>query len=200
MSDDQLTCPSCKRVTPALELSENSGCCAFCKRSFRLAHKRWIDGTINTAEHEVVEFVDSSQSDHYSFDFSEIDSALGAIEDAPEDARAQAAELVRQLFAWIWSGRAPVHAAMVRFAALSAGLRPELLDHKSYREIGAQLNCTRQNLSKAAVQFQEAFRMKFARSRSERGRRNMSRAALDRAATHSSNEEGLRERIEGGNV
>ena len=78
------------------------------------------------------------------------------------------AELLTAILEFVWTeertGPRPPGAAFRRFAAASALLRPELLDNKSYAELGAEIGCTKANLSLLAGQFQRRVGLKFRRS------------------------------------
>jgi hypothetical protein len=110
------------------------------------------------------------------FDFDEVDRALGLVEIAPIEARQQAAELVRELFVWCFKSNkrhAPLRTASARFAVIAAGLRPDLLSDDSQTELAQRLGMTKAALSKASVRFQDAFGIKFSRSRSLSARASM---------------------------
>jgi hypothetical protein len=122
-------------------------------------------------------FCDGAISQITHFDFDDVDRALGLIESTPADARAEAAELVAQLMIWIW-GSGAVKTALVRMTAMTAGLRPGLLQDKTYKALGQELGVSKQTLSKTALRFSAAFDTKLARSRSDIGRRHMAEAAM----------------------
>jgi hypothetical protein len=110
------------------------------------------------------------------FPFDEIDQALGFVHESPPAAREQAAELFRTLATWCFSGSKSLRASMVKFVAIAAGIRPDLLDNRSLRELASELGCTKQNLAHQAVKFSDAWGTKFARSRSKEGRQRMAAA------------------------
>jgi hypothetical protein len=110
------------------------------------------------------------------FDFDAVDEALGFVHQSPPEAREQAAELFRNLMAWCFADGRPLRASMVRFTAICAGLRPDLLDNKTGHELALELNVTKQAMSRQAVRFEDAFGFKFARSRSKESRQRMAAA------------------------
>lgn len=112
------------------------------------------------------------------FDFGAVDEALGFIHRSPPEAREQAAELFRQLAAWCFRGNRPLRASLVRFVAIVAGLRPDLLGNRSGRDLAAELGCTKQNLSHQSAKFSDVFGIQFARCRSKEARAHMARARI----------------------
>jgi hypothetical protein len=115
------------------------------------------------------------------FNFDDIDTALGLVEEAPPAARAQAGELVRQIFAYCFKsrqGKPNLKTAAAKLAAIGAGLRPDAFDDATQGELAAQLGLTKAALSKTSVKFQDAFGIKFARSRSKEARQRMAAKRL----------------------
>jgi hypothetical protein len=111
------------------------------------------------------------------FDYDAVDEALRFVEAAPADARAQAGEVIRQVFAYCF-GRGNLTAAAAKFAVIGAGLRPDVLDDATQTDLAQRLGLTKAALSKASVKFQDAFGVKFSRSRSADGRAKMSARRL----------------------
>lgn len=113
------------------------------------------------------------------FDYEEVDALLGNVSESSDEARAQAVEVLQRIMAWVWSGNGNrLQCAVLRFTALTAGLRPDLLENKTYLELGNELGVTKQGFSKAALKFSDAFQLKLARSRSVEARDAMSKAGL----------------------
>lgn len=96
-------------------------------------------------------------------DFAEVDPAV--LTGVPVKSLEQAAEVLSLILSWCWSRG--FKTAQRRFAALSAGLRPDLLNDRTFLEIGAELGCTKAAISKNARLFQEAFGFRFSRTRAE---------------------------------
>jgi hypothetical protein len=112
------------------------------------------------------------------FDFEAVDEALGFVRKAPPTAREQAAELFRQLATWCFRGNRPLRTATMKFAVIVGGLRADLLGDRTMGEIATELGCTKQNMAHQSAKFQDAFGIKFARSRSKEAREHMRRARL----------------------
>jgi len=120
-------------------------------------------------------FADGLLTQTSDFNYDEIDRALGLVEAAPPDAREQAGELVRQIFAYCFKGKRGLNlrTATAKFVVIAAGLRPDVLGDESQTELAANLGLTKAALSKANVKFQDAFGFKFQRSRSADARAKM---------------------------
>jgi hypothetical protein len=116
-------------------------------------------------EHGAIQTVD--------FDFEAVDEALGFVRKARPTARQEAGELFRELANWCFGGKRSVRGALVKFVAICAGLRPELLDDRNGKDLAKEIGCTKQALSHQAVRFENAFQIKFARARSVEARRHM---------------------------
>jgi hypothetical protein len=113
-----------------------------------------------------------------SFDFDAVDEALGFIHKARPSAREEAAELFRNLATWCFVGNRPLRCGMVKFIAIIAGLRPELLQDRSGQDLAAELGVTKQSLAHQSLLFSDAWGIKFARSRSKEGREHMRNSRL----------------------
>src|SRR5690606_11070086 len=131
-------------------------------------------GTVNIPDRDVA-VVDGESVEVVHFDFEAIDQALGTIENASADARTEAAELLSALLVWVFPPGIKVRGALVRFAAMTAGLRPDLMEG-TYQSLASECHCSKQAVSKAAMRFQGAFNFKFGRSRSLAARNNMARS------------------------
>ena len=86
------------------------------------------------------------------------------------------AELMDSVFFWCWTektanGFTPRHpkAAQNRFVAMTALVRPDLIEGKSYEEIGEQIGVGKAWLSALAKDFQKNFGLKFQRSHKDGG-------------------------------
>jgi hypothetical protein len=123
------------------------------------------------------------------FDFDGVSALLGEIESSPDDVKAQAAEMFSRIMVWIWTsvkGR-QVHNALVRFTALTSGLRPDLVGNKSYEVLAKELGVKKQSMSATALRFSDIFKIKLARSRKEESRETMARAQRGHPNRHFAN-------------
>jgi hypothetical protein len=111
-----------------------------------------------------------------NFDFDAVDEALGFIHQAPPPVREQAAELFRALASWCFRGNRPLRCGMVKFVAIVAGLRPEILQDRSGQDLSTELGITKQALTHQSLRFADAWGFHFARSRSKEGRERMAAA------------------------
>lgn len=120
------------------------------------------------------------------FPFDDIDAALGVVEAAAPDSRQEAAHVLRELVTWCFQthARHGLRTATVRFTAITAGLRPDILSDRTLEDLAVEVGCTKANLSKACLKFADAFGVKFARSRSRTARSHMARAATGHAPTN----------------
>jgi hypothetical protein len=114
-------------------------------------------------------------------DFDEIDRRLAGNADAPDDHddhdddRATAADALGELFRWCGEGKT-ARVVALRFLAVLAGCRPDLLGQKTYKDIAREFRVTKQNFSKTMMRAEARFKVKFARTRSESGRQRMAAA------------------------
>lgn len=171
---------------------EKYGLCRKCRKRMKEHGKAILAGKVETPAAIEKHHFPTVEQDHAAFDapgevvqtteidFDEIDRALGLVEDAPPDARQQAGELVRQLFAYCFPShrKLDLRTAAAKFAVIGAGLRPDALDNASQTELARRLGLTKAALSKASVAFQSAFGVQFARSRSNNARAAMRAARL----------------------
>ncbi len=123
-------------------------------------------------EHDLVPSVD--------FDFDHIDEALGVIHAAPVETRAQAAELFRRISQWCFTSNS-LRASLVKLIAVFAGINPELMSNRTMKDLGTELGVTRALVSKQSLHFQDAWGVKFTRSRSASARRNMAESQIGHA-------------------
>ena len=117
------------------------------------------------------------------FDYQEVDRNLG-LDGSGKDVEGMAADLLIKILVYVVGGRMAgkngrlhkkdLPAATVRFIAFVAALRPDALGDASYEDIGECLGVSKQMISKAVLQAQKAFGVKF--KRTNRGRENMSRS------------------------
>jgi hypothetical protein len=110
------------------------------------------------------------------FDYGKVDEALGFIRDASPDARAEAAEILGKVIAYCFGPTGRLRQACVRFVVLAAGLRPDLLQDRTYEQLGRELGVTKQSVSKCAIRVSKAFGIQFARGRLPEARQHMAEA------------------------
>jgi hypothetical protein len=176
---------------------EKFGLCRKCRAKLKKKHAAIAAGKIETpatiehhhhldVEQDHVGFDAAEVVQTTDFDFAEVDLALGLVEETPPDARQQAGELVRQLFAYCFKSKGKVNlkTAAAKLAVIGAGLRPDALNDASQTELAARLGLTKAALSKASVKFQSAFGIKFSRSRSVSARSKMRARRLGGPARH----------------
>ena len=171
---------------------EKYGLCRKCRKRMKEHGKAVLNGKLETpadlnehhhaptVEQDHVAFDHGELTQSTDFDFDEIDRALGLVADAPPDARQQAGELVRQIFAYCFKSKRKLNlrTAAAKLAVIGAGLRPDALADESQTELAASLGLSKAALSKASVKFQDAFGVKFSRSRSSAARAAMRAARL----------------------
>jgi hypothetical protein len=116
-------------------------------------------------------------------DFTELDSYLGK---QPESVLAQAGDILREIFIFCFSAhtKTPLKTAAARFAAVTSGLRPEILCNSSRTVLAAELGYTKAAMAKMSVTFEKRFGFKFARSRSLEARQHMASAAMGHNPTN----------------
>jgi hypothetical protein len=175
---------------------EKFGLCKKCRKRIKKHGKAILKGKVETpaeiekhhfptVEQDHAGFADGELVQAQEFDFAAVDEALGLVESTPPDARQQAGELVRQLFAYCFSQRKlDLRTAAAKLAVIGAGLRPDALDDKTQTELARQLGLTKAAMSKASVKFQDAFCIKFSRSRSVSARAKMRARRLGGLARH----------------
>jgi hypothetical protein len=177
---------------------EKFGLCKKCRKRMKKHGKAILNGKVEQpadmnehhhrpdVEQDHVGFDAAEVVQTTDFDFAEVDRALGLVEETPPDARQQAGELVRQLFAYCFPSqrKLDLRTAAAKLAVIGAGLRPDALNDASQTELAARLGLTKAALSKASVKFQSAFGIKFSRSRSVSARAKMRARRLGGAAIH----------------
>lgn len=193
-SEELIECGNCSRPTPPKEIREFHGTCQYCRRSMLTAHLNGKLGT-NNPEHEGEKPTPFARitEDHYTgcaldeegqrenfteFDYAAIDRDLGLVKEVGDDARAQAAEVVRRLMVYCWRPPLSIRQSFARFAIVSAGLFPDVAT-LSFRQIAHALNCSKQNVSKAAIQAQQLWGLKFHHTRSDESRQRMRAKRLE---------------------
>jgi len=117
------------------------------------------------------------------FDFDAVAAGLGEVADTTPDARAEAAFVLSNLFSWIWA-RGSFESAQLKFATLTAGIRPDLIGDDSYEALAAKFGVTKQAISKAAKTLENKLNFKFSRSRSAAGCEAMARAQIGHKPTN----------------
>lgn len=171
------------------ELDANGGVCGSCagkikKRGLALMNgKKEKPATIKShhyfsPQEDHCELVNGHAEEIVDFNFDGIDETLGFIKNSPESVRNETGQLASKLFGWCFSstGRNRLKTAALRFAAIVAGIRPDLLDNCSQGELAKQLGLTKAAFSKTSLKFQSQFDIKFHRSRSIAARSNMADA------------------------
>ena len=137
------------------------------------------DGLIRTAPHSAFaqdhEAVMTTDFDCEQV-FHDIDEPLNLIRKARPSSRKEAAELFRVLATWCFPGRGRLHPAVVKFVTIISGLRPELLGDRPGIDLAAELGISKQALTRQSLRFQDAFNIKFSRSRSKDQRERMAAA------------------------
>ena len=105
------------------------------------------------------------------FDYDAVDRGnplMAAIEDAPEDGVKTLAVAFDRILRWCWKTQMDrcrqKRASFFRFMALTAAMRPDLMDNASYAKLGKEYGVTKSLLSKLAVEFQSEFGVHFRRS------------------------------------
>lgn len=118
------------------------------------------------------------------FDFGEIDrhERGGPLTAELEcDAVTVASEGLEKLLFWIWEN-GNFKSSFIKFVAMSAAMRPELLDDQSYLDLAKKLDCTKALMSYNVCQFQKLFGVHFRRSRTETQCKNFKAAQLKRVS------------------
>jgi len=179
--DEILPCPACDRPTPARELANFSGVCQFCKRGFLVANHTWIEDPTkrdhgNDGGHSAVPFQDGLSGGALDFDFAALDAAVSDFTTAPDEARAQAAELVSRILVFVWRA-GTAQTALSNLCGFTLAVRPDLLG-RDEPQIGRELRISKQAVSKALQRAEEFFGVTLFHRRSRAGRENMRLAAL----------------------
>lgn len=98
------------------------------------------------------------------FDYDSTDRGNPLTAELERDPAAIAGDGLERLMRWLWQS-SDMKGSFIRFVAMSAAMRPELLDNQSYNDIAKKLNVTRATISSFAVQFQKKFGVHFRRSK-----------------------------------
>jgi hypothetical protein len=97
-----------------------------------------------------------------NFDFDAIDGHGVKSEDW--DSIKEASDGLQKLLLWIWESR-DFKNSFIRFVAMSAAMRPGLLDDRSYAQIAKKIKCTKSFISYDVKLFERKFGLHFRRSR-----------------------------------
>ena len=137
------------------------------------------DGLIRTAPYSAfAQEPEAVMTENFDYEkvYDDLDGPLKLIRQASPSARKEVAELFRVLATWCFPGRGRLHPAVVKFISIVAGLRPELLGDRSGADLALELGVTKQALTRQSLRFQDAFNIKFSRSRSKDQRGRMAAA------------------------
>lgn len=179
-------CPNCERPVSVAELNRCNGVCQFCRKAFHAANKSWVNGNYRADSHErsyAPSAIEVGMGDEHepigisNFDFEAVEKSLGEFHEAPVTAQIIAAEVLARIFALTFEKRY-LRGALMRFTVLMAGIRPDLVNDRTYSAIALECGVTKQAVSKAATKIQDALGIKFARSRSLAGRQRMAAKML----------------------
>src|ERR1022692_1150070 len=105
----------------------------------------------------------------------------GFVEREMPDSKSLAADALRDIWAWFWE-QPNFKVAFLKFVAVTGVMRPELLDSESYAQIGKKLNCSRSNISRLAIKFQDAHGVHYRRSKRDGAREKYSAARFTASA------------------
>lgn len=190
---------------PRSEIASNQGICAACASEIQRHHSLLRAGRREAPAdmNEPIRSLEKLEPTAWGglaepilsvdFDFETIYALDEEAKEADEEARLVAFELFNGLLGWVWGrpSKSPpskyqLRYALTRLAAFTAGLRPDLVGGATYLQLGSAIGITKQALSKSSLKCAHAFGMRFARSRPDSARANMSRARKDSyARTHS---------------
>jgi hypothetical protein len=179
-------CPNCERPVSVAELNRCKGVCQFCRQAFRAANKSWVQGNYQAASDQrnsAPSAIEVGMGDEHEpigisdFDFEAVEKSLGEFHAAPVTAQIIAAEVLARIFVLTFEKRY-LRGALLRFTVLMAGIRPDLVNDRTYSAIGLECGVTKQAISKAATKIQDALGIKFARSRSLDARKRMAAKML----------------------
>jgi hypothetical protein len=90
---------------------------------------------------------------------------------------------LNEIFRWCASATT-ARAVALRFIALMAGTRPELLNAATYRGIAAEFGVTKQAFCRHVMDAEAHFKTKFPRTRPESGRQRMAARRLGGPSRH----------------
>jgi hypothetical protein len=182
------------------ELAANNGICKKCKAKFDGKHRGVVlEGKPETAVVGLADF--QNHHVHHAFDETvhfdngelaavampaDFDELAEYLSEQPQTVLQKTAEVLREILAFCFTSRArkKLFTAAARFAVITSGLRPELLDDEARTTFANELGFTKAALSKMSVKFERTFNFKFARSRSFESRQHMRQSALGHPPTH----------------
>lgn len=181
------------RVTKA-ELEATGGVCRACREKFRKRNLSAQNGKVEkpvefhhhrslSVEEDGAGYGDDGEP--VSIDAHELAEASN---DLPPDAVAIAAEFLSSFLVWAWGKKRKPKAALTRLVVFTASVRPDLMDGKTFKELGKEIGLSRAALSKQSLELSDALAIKFTRSRDAKGRHNMKLARLEAIASHPSKE------------
>ena len=113
------------------------------------------------------------------FDYAAVDAAL-ANDDSPSPVAGcyqDASDGLREILTWTCQPK-KTKSKLIRFVALVAALRPELMDDRTYAGIGRELGVSKAGICKAVMLVESHFGFKTTRTRSASGREAMRKARL----------------------
>ena len=126
-------------------------------------------------------WADGVSSGVVDFNFDAVDIG-GAVEEFEDDPKILAGIALSRILVWVWSGRNGFKNARNRLIALTAGIRPDLLQNKTYEELGVEMNITADAVCKLVKLAQATFGLKFGRTKGKVRRAAMARAQRVRRA------------------
>ena len=105
---------------------------------------------------------------HCEFDYDAVDRGNPLTAELERsDSAALASQSLLTMLQWVW-GTKPAklesRAAFLKFVAMSAVVRPDILQNKSYEEIADLCGCSKANIALHAKNFQREFGVVFRRS------------------------------------
>ncbi|MDR3413588.1 MAG: hypothetical protein P4L87_21980 [Formivibrio sp.] len=179
---------------PAAELKANKGICSKCAAAFRAHNRTLLTGqkvetpSVIEKHHNLsiiddhVAFADGGELEGVvDFDWTAVD---GDLKEASTDARRDAAELIGTIFRWAFSDKIKLKTAVARLCVIATALNPELVNRRTFSEIGKELRMSKQSISFHTTRFQNHFNLKLPQTRSAAGRAAMSRSQMGHPATH----------------
>ena len=182
------------------EIQANGGVCAACREKFKKNNSAFLQGKIETPANyegfetrepyeQILQEVNHTAPEVHGiteFDYDEVDRLLSDIEETEPDDLEKIAEMFGMMLRFLWPANLSIRAAAIRFITLTAGIRPDLVDGKTYLEIAKQFGVTKASISKSALKIQDSLGIKFRNSRNISDREQM------RAAQHKIYQSGSR--------
>lgn len=126
---------------------------------------------------------DAGNAEDFDYDAVELRGERGNPQlgfDEPPSAIEIASDGLSELLNWVWQTK-DFKTAFVKFVAMSAVMRPELLDDQSYLQLAKKINCTKSLISHNVKTFEAEFGLHFRRSRRAGGCEVMSAARFKAA-------------------